>query len=151
MIEINNLLTISVDDVFLKKIVKIVLRGEKINEESGLSVVFVGFKRMLEINKKYRGKNRATDVLSFSDAEVLEEFKFISQKKIRELGEIIICPNEVKKNVKQSGLSFEEELSKVLIHGVLHLLGYNHEQNEKEAKTMKAKEEYYSRKIYYKH
>ena len=105
MIEINNLTTAVVDEKFLKKVAKIVLGGK-----SDLSIALVGQTRIRELNKRYRGKNKATDVLAFP------------------YGEIVICPSETK------------ELNRVLIHGILHLLGFNHKQ-------MKIKEDHYLSKI----
>ena len=136
MIEINNLTTAVVDKDFLKKTAKIVIDGEssfaKASEDKerkiDLSIALVGQERIKKLNKKYRGKNRATDVLSFSyDGS----------------GDIVICLGEVKKNARRFGTTFEKELSKVLIHGILHLLDYDHEKNEKEAEKMRKKEEYY--------
>ncbi len=140
MIEINNLTTNSVDENFLKKIAKIVLEEEK-SSESNISLAFVGQGRMREINKRYRGKNKTTDVLSFPESKVsFNKFKIGPTQKIEGLGEIIICLREIKKNAKKFNSSFEKELAKVLIHGILHLLGYEHE-------TMQEKEENYLNKV----
>ncbi|MCK4473993.1 rRNA maturation RNase YbeY [Candidatus Parcubacteria bacterium] len=127
MIEINNLTTNAIDKELLKMVCEKVLQGEK-TKEKNLSIALVGQGRMREINKKYRKKNRATDVLSFPD---------------NGLGEIIICLREIKKNAKKDGFSFEKELTQVLIHGILHLLGYDHEKSEKQAKKMEEKQNYY--------
>jgi rRNA maturation RNase YbeY len=127
MIEINNLTTNPIEEEFLKKVAKIILVGEK-KEKANLSIALVGQGRIRALNKKYRGKNRVTDILAFPG---------------NGLGEVVICLREVKKNAKRLGFSFEVELSGVLIHGILHLLGYNHEKSEIEAEKMKEKEEYY--------
>jgi len=123
MIEINNLTTVSVDEEFLKKVAKKVLKGEN-RKEIDLSVAFIGEGRMRKLNKKYRGKNKVTDVLSFDG-----------------LNEIVVCLREVKKNAKGFDSTFKKELAKVLIHAILHLLGYNH-------KEMQDKEEYYAKAIH---
>ena len=127
MIEINNLTTVSVDEEFLKGVAKKVLKGEK-QENKDLSIALVGQGRIRELNKKYRGKNRVTDVLAFPG---------------NGLGEIVICLREVKKNAKKFGSSFKKELSTCLIHGILHLLGYDHEKSVEEVKKMRDREEYY--------
>ena len=135
MIEINNLTTNPVDEEFLKKIAKKVLEEElEISKYRNieLSIVLVGQGRIKELNKRYRGKNRVTDVLSFPD-------------KAMGLGEIVICLREVKKNVKRLSSTFEKELARVLIHGILHLLGEDHEKSKTEAERMREKEEYYLR------
>lgn len=143
MIEINNLTTNPVDEDFLKKIVSIVLEGEKIVKEVELSIALIGPGRMRKINRRYRGKNRVTDVLAFPESKILlEKFKVGVVKKVQGLGEIVICLREVKKNAKRFNLSSEKELARVLIHGMLHLLGYDHEK-AKEAKKIKEKEDFY--------
>lgn len=126
MIEINNLTTNQIKEDFLKKIAEKALSGEKIKMD--LSVALVGQGRIRGLNKKYRKKNRVTDVLSFLYGDS---------------GEIVICLPEVRKNARKYGSSFEKELAKILIHGILHLLGYDHEKTEKEAEKMRKKEEYY--------
>jgi len=133
MIEINNLTTSPVDESFFKKTAKMVLKEEN-KKEANLSIALVGQGRIGELNKRYRGKNRVTDILAFPNKEI-------------GLGEIVICLREVKKNAKKYGLTFEKELSKVLIHGILHLLGYDHEKSEILAKKMREKEKYYFSKL----
>lgn len=126
MVEINNLTTSDIDEEFLKGVAKKVLKGED-RKEVGLSIVFVGQGKMRKLNKKYRGKNKVTDVLSFDNG----------------LNEIVICLREVKKNAKRFKSTFKKELARVLIHGILHLLGYEHEKDKKEAKKMEKRQEYH--------
>src|SRR4030042_4174878 len=126
MIEINNLTAASADYEFLRKIAKIVLNKEK--KKLDLSVALVGTARIKELNRKYRKKNKTTDVLSF-----LYDTS----------GEIVICLGKVRQNAKKFGFSFKEELARVLVHAVLHLLGYEHEKSKKEAEKMGGKENYY--------
>ncbi len=132
MIEINNLTAVAVDEDFLKEVAKNVLKGEK-KKETGVSIVLVGQEKMKKFNKKYRGKNRVTDVLSFGNG----------------LNEIVIYLREVKKNAKRYKSTFKKELGRVLIHGILHLFGYDHEKSESESKKMQEKEEYYGKVIHY--
>jgi probable rRNA maturation factor len=127
MIEVNNLTTVKVDEEFCKKIAERVLEKEGQGNKD-LSIALIGQGRIRELNKRYRGKNRATDVLAFPG---------------NGLGEIVICLREIKKNAKRFSLTFEKELTRVLIHGILHLLGYNHEKSEALAKTMEEKQNYY--------
>jgi len=136
MIEINNLTNISVDKKLLKNIAQRVLNEEN-KKRKDLSIAFVNLNKIKEINKKYKGKNKITDVLSFSGIGI----NFIPQDK--NLGEIIICLKEVKKNAKKYKSEFKTEITRVLIHGILHLLGYDHEKSEKETKKMENKQNYY--------
>jgi probable rRNA maturation factor len=127
MILINNLTTVPVDEKFVKKIVKIVLKGEK-KEKGEISIAFVGSERIRELNRKYRGRNKTTDILSFGGDGS---------------GELVICLKQVKKNSKIFKSTFNRELARVLTHGTLHLLGYEHEKSERDKDKMMAKEEYY--------
>lgn len=134
MIEINNLTSFRVDKKLFTGIAKKVLLGENRNREK-MSLAFVSKKEMQKLNKKFRGKNKPTDVLSF---------------KLKEgdcLGEIVICPEVVKENAKKFGTNFKKEIIKVFAHGIFHLLGYDHEKSEKEAEEMESKEEKYLSKL----
>lgn len=146
MIEINNLTTVSVDEEFFKRVAKAVLEGEK--KEGNLSIALVGQGRIRELNKKYRKKNKVTDVLAFPESKVLlKRLKMSAFQESRGLGEIVICLREIKKNGKKFSSVFEKELARVLIHGILHLLGEDHERTEKEAKKMTDKQNYYLSQI----
>jgi len=142
MIEINNLTTSSVDKDFFKKTAQKVLKNESALPFT-LSIVLVGSVRIKKLNKKYRKKNRVTDVLAFGQEQ---KFPALPKREL-ELGEIVICLQEVKKNAKRFNSTFKKELTRVLIHGILHLLGYDHEKSKREAKEMEGKEEYYLSKV----
>ncbi len=132
--EVNNLTGFSVDIDLLKKVVDGVMEEElpeKERKNKKISIAVVEAKKIREMSRIYRGKDYATDVLSF----------FYNEKFF--LGEIVLCPEKIKEN---SGVSFTKEICRVTIHGVLHLLGYGHEKDEKENK-MKEKEKYYLKKI----
>lgn len=161
MLEIRNFTQNEIDEKFFKKIIETILKEIDIKEKTEISLAIVGNGRMRKLNKIYRGKNRVTDVLSFDNKSVLpylekafprirkgENIKFIDPPdKIKRLGEIIICYPQAKKQAKKLNHSLKEEVAILLIHGMLHLLGYNHEQNEKEAKKMKEKEDIIFKKI----
>jgi rRNA maturation RNase YbeY len=96
---------------------------------------------MGEINKKYRGKNQTTDVLSFSYAEnqlvsQSKLFAAIKKENLFELGDIFIDPMVAKRQAKKSEHSLKKELATLTVHGVLHLLGYDHERSKKDEKRM---------------
>jgi len=137
MIEIRNLTGVQINENFLKRITKLVFKKEGVKKLE-LSIALVGYSRMKKLNKTYRHKNRITDVLAFGENQKLDELGF---------GEVVICLREVKKNAKRYGTTFKKELTRVLIHGILHIFGYNH-QSFKEAKKMKQKEEYYLSRKY---
>ena len=131
MTDIINLTTEKIDSRFLKKIAEKVLKEEKI-ENKDLSIVLIDSKKITELNKKYRNKNFPTDVLSFPG-----EMKFGT------IGEIFICMQEARKNSKKYKVSEKKELARIMIHGILHLLGYDHEKDKSNSEEMKRKEEFY--------
>lgn len=145
MIEINNLTKDNVSIAVLKKIAESILKKEK-NGKFNLSIALVDQKSITRLNKKYRKKNKPTDVLSFG-RDKSSDYQFRSSEEKNTLGEIVICLQEVAKNAKRFKFTFKKELNRVLVHGILHLLGYEHEGSEKDAILMRAKEEYYSFKI----
>ncbi len=138
MINITNLTTNQEVSGFFEKIKKtgkIILQEEKRKGE--ISVVLMGQEGIKKLNKKYRGKNRVTDVLSFEGVDAEQE---------KELGEIVICLREVNKNAKKLKSNLEKELATVFIHGLLHLLAYDHEQSDQRAQEMIKKQNYYLEK-----
>ncbi len=133
-IMITNQSSVSVDQERIKRVIKNVLLAEA-SEKADVSLAFIDETEMREINKKYRGKDEVTDVLSFPHDGI-----GLEGTGIRILGEILICPSRVK---EQAEVSFDKEMTWVVIHGVLHLLGYDHESSEKEALEMKKKEDFH--------
>lgn len=86
-----------------------------------------------EINRDYRNIDRVTDVISFAFNDDKEESHQIKDPKtLRMLGEILICLPQAKRQALSIGNSLERELSFLFIHGLLHLLGYDHQTKEEE-------------------
>ncbi|MDD2913079.1 MAG: rRNA maturation RNase YbeY [Candidatus Pacebacteria bacterium] len=119
MIEVNNLTRTFKKTELLKKTAKRVIKGEKC-DNCNLSIVVVGEKRMKAINRKYRKKNKPTDVLSFS---MDDDFS----NRSRDLGEVVICPKQIKG---------KKGLERTIIHGILHLLSYDHKKKDDENKMV---------------
>jgi len=139
MIEINNLTKGyplgRVDKKLFSTVAKKVLKGEN-RERETISLAFVGKAEIKKLNKKFRKKNKATDVLSFD----LNEGGY--------LGEIVICPEVVKENAERYGVPEKKEILKVFVHGILHLCGYDHEKSRAEEKTMEGRQEDYLKKLF---
>ena len=102
-----------------------------------VSLVFVTDSQIRKLNERYRHKNKATDVLSFP--------MNVKDKRAKLLGDIVISADTAKRDAKKKGIRFEEELKFLLIHGFLHLLGYDHEISEREKKRMERKERQYAK------
>lgn len=101
-----------------------------------LNIVLVNNKRIQEINKEYRNIDAVTDVISFA----FEEVNDVNYDEIRFLGEIYISYERCCEQAQEFGHSVRRELCYLAVHGLLHLLGYDH-MNEKDKKVMRTLEE----------
>lgn len=148
-VEINSLVQAAVDERLIKKAAAAVIAGEAGHVSDSraveVSIVIVGPKMIRRINKKYRKKDRVTDVLSFAEEDTDQ-----SREHPRILGELVICAKQVKDDAKEAGVSAEYELAWVTVHGTLHLFGYDHETNEADAVLMRQKEKKYLSQIKFK-
>ena len=88
--------------------------------ESSATVAFVSDKRIRELNRQFRGIDKPTDVLSFPAEEELN------------LGDVAVSVETATVQAKENGLSFDEEISQLILHGLLHLCGYDHETDNGE-------------------
>lgn len=150
MLEIHNFTQNEIDEKMFQRVAEVVLKTVGIKDKTEISLAIVGEGRIRKLNKIYRGKNKVTDVLSFSDKTVLPylakafprlkkgaDMVFVNPPDgVKRLGEIIICYPYAKKQARRLGHSLEKEVTILLIHGILHLLGYNHEKGGHEAEEM---------------
>lgn len=124
-------------------LVEFVLLYEEKPFNSELSLSFVADETMTALNEKYRQKQGPTDVLSFENSDKDEDSSNVflgSLEEAYELGDIVIAPDVAWRQTQEFGTSFEEEISLLVVHGVLHLCGYDHIEDE-EAERMEALEE----------
>jgi len=105
------------------------------NKKLEISINLVGRGRIKALNKKYLRKNRITDVLSFPLADK-NDAKLLKENDIIALGDIFICLPVAKKQALEKGESLDKQLALLTVHGLLHLLGYDHEKSTEEAKKM---------------
>ncbi len=102
------------------------------------SLAFVGDSEMSNLNRDYRGQDKVTDVLSFAE----EKDNFIAPSEQRYLGEIIICLAQAKRQAQEYDWTLNKEIVRLLVHGLAHLIGYDHEGvSRKEAEKMQGFEE----------
>lgn len=117
----------------LEDLLNFAAEREEVEPGSELSVTFVSNERIREINKEYRGKDYPTDVISFSLEELGEgELEISGGDMPRILGDIIISVKKAEEQASEYGHSFEREMGFLAVHGLLHLLGYDHETEEEE-------------------
>jgi probable rRNA maturation factor len=129
------------DGGWVKKIVRQVLKAEGVAPPYEVSLVFTDSETVQQLNRDYRGVDEPTDVLAFYMLPQKEaDFSFaLPPDGVTRLGEVIISYPQAVKQAKEQGHSTERELALLIIHGILHLLGYDHEEAGEEAK-MKEKE-----------
>ncbi|MBP3039672.1 rRNA maturation RNase YbeY [Bacillaceae bacterium Marseille-Q3522] len=121
---------------FIEKLLLFSAEQEGITGDCELSVTFVTNQQIREINKEYRGQDKATDVLSFALEELGEgEMALVAPDLPRVLGDIIISVEKAEEQAGEYGHSVARELGFLAVHGFLHLLGYDH-MNEKDEKVM---------------
>ncbi|MDM5313305.1 rRNA maturation RNase YbeY [Peribacillus frigoritolerans] len=124
----------------VESILQFAARKENIEKDTELSVTFVDNDRIQEINKEYRHKDSATDVISFALEEMGEdEVEIVGAEMPRMLGDIIISIERTKEQAEEYGHSFDRELGFLALHGFLHLLGFDH-MNEEDEKVMFTKQ-----------
>ncbi|NMC33338.1 MAG: rRNA maturation RNase YbeY [Veillonellaceae bacterium] len=115
----------------------------KLADDTEISVLLVDNATIQELNRDYRGKDTPTDVLSFPQEEELDaeaEPAVIGGPSTRMLGDIVISVEKAVAQATEYGHSVERELAFLAIHGLLHLLGHDHEKGEAAKKLMRAEE-----------
>jgi probable rRNA maturation factor len=110
------------DEARLSALAGHTLDSEDVDGAAELSVILVEPDHMRRLNKRFAGDDYATDVLSFPMMEDEEESLL--------LGDVVICPKVGQRNATRLGRSLDDELDLLLVHGTLHLLGYDHKDDE---------------------
>ena len=120
-------------EFFFNKLCKAFPKKYKfLNKKVSLSLLLSNNKKIKRLNKNFRNKNKSTDILSFPSNE-----KIKMTKKKSYIGDIIISYNYLDKPRSQDLKSFKEKVTKIFIHGFLHLLGFDHKKNKDYFKMLK--------------
>lgn len=129
-----------VEDLPLKDLITFVLERLELPEHTSVSVSFVDNQRIHELNRDFRGIDKPTDVLSFECDNVPFEDESVEENIEYELGDVIIAVDVALAQTKEFGTTFEDEVSLLITHGLLHLNGYDHIDDD-EAEQMEALED----------
>ncbi len=131
-----------VDKSRVRKIVRQVLKAERVTPPYELGLVFADKEKVRQLNRDYRGVDQPTDVLAFyMRPQKGSDSSFANPPDgVAHLGEVIISYPQALAQAKKQGHSLQRELALLIIHGTLHLLSYDHEES-REAKKMRAREE----------
>lgn len=127
----------------IEELAQFTLEQEQDPENTEVSISFVSDEEIAQLNDQYRGIVGPTDVLSFEcdglddDMMLFEDDNF--EEPEYELGDIVIAPDVAARQTEEFGTTFEQEISLLLVHGLLHLNGYDHMEDE-EAAEMEARE-----------
>jgi probable rRNA maturation factor len=123
-------------DAEVRRIAEVVLSGER--RQAELSVSFVGRTTMRALNREHKGKDRPTDVLAFS----------LAQPGNHLVGDIYICPAVARQQAQRFGVPPRQELRRLVVHGVLHVLGHDHPHGPgREQSPMWRRQESYLRQL----
>lgn len=125
----------------LEKVIREVLTVEKVDQEKcEISLSFVDEEKIRQLNKDFRSIDKVTDVLSFPIEDFFnEDRENILEKPYLMLGDVVICLDVARKQADDLGHSFEREVMYLTCHSILHLLGYDHIEDD-DKKIMRAKE-----------
>jgi probable rRNA maturation factor len=127
MIDVVNLQRkIRIDAAVFRTFSGLIVSAVSEASERQFSVAFITDSRMKQLNEMFRGKNYTTDVLSFPH----EPDEFDPDKD--NLGDIVISVEQAKKQAAENGLTLEDEVKQLILHGLLHLCGYDHETDDGE-------------------
>lgn len=131
------------EEELIKKVIENVLKEENVIQDLEVYVTLTNNKQIHKINLEQRNVDRPTDVLSFPmyERDEVPMLKKLNKEEPHILGDIIVSVEKVKEQAKEYGHSFERELSYLITHGMLHLLGYDHMIEEEKAQMRKREEE----------
>ena len=130
-----------VDKDWARKIAQQVIKAENVTPPYEVSIVFTDSETVQELNRDYRGVDEPTDVIAFQmlPQKETESTFILPPDGVTRLGEVIISYPQAVEQSREQGHSVDKELALLIIHGMLHLLGYDHEQPE-EGKRMRGRE-----------
>ncbi len=126
----------------MARALSVVLGKEGIDEEGAeVSVSFVTPEEIQELNRDYRNVDRVTDVLSFPQYDSVDDMIEMQEETgVAELGDVVICMERAKEQAEDFGHPLEREVIYLFVHSILHLLGYDH-MEEEDKREMRARED----------
>jgi probable rRNA maturation factor len=131
-----------VDGPGLRRFAEIVLEAEGLPGSTEVAVVLVGTEQMEEYNRRFMERAGPTDVLAFPLLDLVPGSvpALPSDDPPMALGDVFLCPAEIREHAREDGVPFDDYLYLLLAHGLLHLLGYDH-HDEETARQMEQREE----------
>lgn len=136
LVTVTRRVRLAASDKTIDRIVALALAGARFRRPVEVGVTFVGDAEMRRLNCKWRRHDRTTDVLSFQERTLWP----VGEGTVPFLGDIVISPAQVKRQSRADGISETEEFARIIIHGVLHLLGHDHVRKADAAKMFPLQE-----------
>jgi probable rRNA maturation factor len=130
------------DAAGLRRFAQLVLEAEELPAMTEMAIIYVTAVQIAEYNRRFMGREGPTDVLAFP----LEDLRPgavpvpMANEPPLVLGDVFVCPEEIRRRAAELGIGYEDFLYLLTVHGILHLLGYDHE-NEDAAEVMERREE----------
>lgn len=142
LVEVVNETDLPLDEDAAARAVLLVAENEEL-ASGEVALAFIEEGAMAELNDRYRGSTEATDVLSFpgdldGDSDWPDPEAEADDDRPPFLGDVLVCPTVARGNALADGISTAEELRRLVVHGVLHLLGYDHEVDQGEMRAREA-------------
>lgn len=119
---------VPLDEPHLAALARHVLEAEEVDASAELSILFVGADHIRRLNARYAGDDYATDVLAFPMTEDDED-----DDEPLMVGDVVVCPEVATDNAAKAGSTLDRELEMLVVHGTLHLLGYDHQNDAQRA------------------
>jgi probable rRNA maturation factor len=135
-IHVEQKFRVVVDEGWVRMVAQTVLKAERVTPPYEVGLVFTDSEKVKQLNRDYRGLDETTDVLAFDmlpHKEADDSFA-LPPDGVTRLGEVIISYPQATEQSKEQGYPTERELALLIIHGMLHLLGYDHEEPEEDSK-----------------
>ncbi len=130
-----------IDEPAIRDYAASILEKEGVPDDASLSITFVSTSDIADLNERFMGKHGPTDVLSFPIEDAAPDAPPVpaTDGPPLELGDIFICPEIIDIHADEFGVAFDDELFLMVTHGVLHILGWDH-QTEADAQAMESRE-----------
>lgn len=131
-----------VDAAGLRRLVEVVMEAEGLPEAAEVAVIFVTADQIAEYNARFMDREGPTDVLAFPLEDLVPGRvpEVAANEPPLELGDVFLCPSEIRTRSAEAAIPYEDFLYLLTVHGVLHLLGYDH-HDEPSARLMEQREE----------
>lgn len=135
-VHIEQKFRVVVDEGWVRRVAQAVLKAEEVAPPYEVGLVFTDSEKVRQLNRDYRGVDEPTDVLAFDmlPHKKVDDSFALPPDGVTRLGEAIISYPQAIEQAKEQGYPTERELALLIIHGMLHLLGYDHEEPEEESK-----------------